>query len=434
VSSRARIWLCALVCFTVPPSAFADDWPFWRGPARNGITGEDSGWRSGDWKLREAWRRKFGEGSTSPIVHGGRLYTLGWKGERDHLSCVDAATGKDVWTTSYPSPRFGRVSTGDKGQYSGASATPEFDAATGFLYTLGVDGDLRCWDTREKGRSVWKLNLYDKYRAGQRPEVAAQGGTLRDYGYTSSPLVQSETLIVEVGCKEGTLVAFDKRTGKELWKSQCADEAGHSGGPVPMTVEGVPCAVILTIRSLLVARLDPGNEGKTVATFKWATDFANNIPTPAVHENFVVVTSAYNHMAVCKLRITLSGAEKVWETPKLASGVCSPVIHNGNVYWAWRRIYCLDFETGKEKWSGGNVGSAGSCLLTQDRRLIVWGGRGDLSLVESADGSPNRFKELAQRTEILPATPWPHVVLAEGRLYCRDRDGNVVCFEVGSRR
>lgn len=422
----------ALACFfaLAIPSARADDWPTWRGLERNGIITEDSGWRSGAWKLKQAWRRNFGEGSTSPIVVADRLYTMGWKNQRDHLYCVDAATGKDIWTVSYASPRFGRVSLGDQGQYSGVTATPEFDRATGLLYTLGIDGDLNCWDSRAKGRKVWKLNLYAKYAAKQRPEVGERGGTRRDYGYTTAPLVQGDTLIVEVGSPQGALVGFDKRTGRELWKSQSREEAGHTGGLVPITVEGVPCVAVLTLRNLLVTRLDAGSEGATIAQYKWTTDFANNIPTPAVHNNFVVITSAYNHVALCKLRITLKGAVKVWETPKLASGVCSPIIHDGHIYWAWRRVYCVDFETGKLKWAGGNIGSAGSCLLTRDQRLVVWGNRGDLLLAETAARSPSQFTELARRGNVLPATPWPHVVLAHARLYCRDRDGTIVCFQL----
>jgi outer membrane protein assembly factor BamB len=78
------------------------------------------------------------------------------------------------------------------------------------------------------------------------------------------------------------------------------------------------------------------------------------------------------------------------------------------------------------------TGSAGSCVLTKDRRLIVWGGNGDLHLIEAAERSPNHFQELALRTDVLPATPWPHVVVAERRLFCRDRNGHVVCFEIVS--
>jgi outer membrane protein assembly factor BamB len=128
--------------------------------------------------------------------------------------------------------------------------------------------------------------------AQRRPEVAVRKQTQRDYGYVSSPLALGGQLIVEVGSKSGNLVAFDLRSGCELWKSEHLDEAGHTGGPVPMTVEGVPCVAVLTLRILVVTRIDGRSAGRTVASFPWTTDFANNIATVAVFGNSAIVKSA----------------------------------------------------------------------------------------------------------------------------------------------
>ena len=65
--------------------------------------------------------------------------------------------------------------------------------------------------------------------------------------------------------------------------------------------------------------------------------------------------------------------------------------------------------------------------MTADGKLIVWGGLGRLSLIETAS---DRFEELSKTVRILPATAWPHVVLSGGRLYCKDRNGNLKCFTV----
>jgi len=426
-------WLLTLTSLGM--SAFADDWPHWRGAQRTDVSRETSGWQTGVWPPGDiAWRGSFGEGSTAPLVVAGKLYALGWSDGRDVVRCVDAANGRELWKTSYPCPKYARQAIGDQGQYSGVSATPEFDSATGLLYTLSVDGDLRCWDSKSAGQAVWDLNLFQEYGIERRPEVAERGQTRRDYGYTCAPLVHGDWLIVEVGARAGTLIAFDKRTGKQVWASECRDEAGHSGGIVPINVEGVPCVAVLTLRNLLVARLDKGNEGKTVAAFKWTTDYGNNIATPAVQDNFVIVTSAYNHAAICKLRITLKGAEKLWETPSLASGVCSPIIHKGHVYWAWRNVHCVDFETGKLKWAGSRLGTQGSCILTVDERLIVWCNRGDLLLVETAERSPEKYTELASRTKLFQREAWPHIVLSDGRLYCKDRGGEILCFDLRNGR
>jgi outer membrane protein assembly factor BamB len=413
------VFLCAV--------AAADDWPAWRGPGRNDLAGEPSGWGSAGWPLKDPeWTANVGAGGTSPVVSGGRLYAMGWARDKDTVVCLDAATGKELWSASVPCPAYGRNHMGDENSYSGPTATPELDRATGYLYTLGADGDLVCWDTTKKGARVWALNVVAEFKVERRPHVGAEQ---RDYGCITAPLVTGDWVIVEVGAPDATVMAFSKSTGRREWASECRDPAGHAGGMVPMTVEGVPCLAVMTIRSLLVLRLDAANEGKTVAQYPWTTDFGNNVATPAVEGADVLVTSEYNHKAICRVHVTLAGATKVWERP-FASKVCSPVIYKGHVYLVWQKVRCLDFATGEQKWEGGDFGDAGSCLVTSDAKLIVWGGQGRVSLAETAEGSPDAYKELARSVRMLPATAWPHAVLADGRLILKDRAGALRCFRV----
>ncbi len=400
------------------------DWPHWRGLQRNDITSDSSGWDRGAWPLKApAWTETVGSGGTSPIIADGRLYTMGWAGGKDTVYCLDAATGRELWTQSYPCPQYPRRHNGDTKMYDGPSSTPSYDAATGYLYTLSTDGDLNCWNTKNSGEKVWGLNLYATYGAKQRPFL---GGGLRDYGYTTSPLVYGDWVIVEVGDDEGTIMGFDKSTGARKWASECTDPAGHSGGLVPMTVGGVPCVAVLTVHRLLVARLDPGREGQTVATYDWETEFANNIPTPAVLGDSIVLTTNYNISKVARLRIGMSGATKIWEQ-RVFSKVCSPVIYNDHVYFVWGKLRCLDFASGKERWSGGTFRDDSSCLITADGRLIVLGSR-KIALVETADRSPAAYKELSLKSGVGSSQTWPHIALANARLYAKDREGNLLCF------
>jgi outer membrane protein assembly factor BamB len=426
----ARFPGAVLAAFTFLASAPAADWPHWRGPTRNDITTEPSGWSGKVWLPdKPTWTVKLGEGASSPLVVGDHVYLLGYEGGKDALRCLTARDGKEVWSVEYKCPKYPRFHEGDEGLYSGPSSTPEYDADTGLLYTLGTDGDLNCWDTRAKGKKVWGRNLYDEYKVGKRPKLTRS--PQRDYGYTSSPMVHGDWLLVEVGSTtRGTLVAFDKRTGKEVWASELKDEAGHTGGPAPMTVEGVPCVAVLTQRNLAVIRLDAGKEGKTVATFPWVTDFANTIAGPAVHGDSILITAAYNHNAIVRVRVTLGEAKELWRK-KFPSKVCTPVVHDGHVYVAWQKVRCLSWETGDLKWEGGSVGDPGSCVVTSDGRLVVYGHNGKLMLVEGASRSPDAYKELAVKDKIFNALAWPHVAVANGRVYCRARDGNLACFEVG---
>ena len=198
----------------------------------------------------------------------------------------------------------------------------------------------------------------------------------------------------------------------------------------PILVEGVPAVAVLTFSNLLIVRLDKGREGETLAEYPWVTEFANSIATPAVHGNHVLITSGYNQHKMCKLSISMRGAKKEWEV-EYPSKVCSPIVHNGHIYWAWRKLHCLDFATGKVRWIGkDDLGDPGSCLVTADDRLIVWSKRGKLLLAETAGRSPDRCRILAQRDGIFRSDAWPHVVLAGGRLYCKDRQGYLKCFKM----
>lgn len=428
---RVVVFTAMLCGLSLARFGSAEDWPSWRGADHNDVSSESSGWNNGTWPGALAWSATTGAGASAPIVVGGKLYTLGWSAEpapSDTLTCLDAKTGKRLWSQEYACPEYGRHSEGDQGLYSGPSASPTFDRETKLLFTVSTDGDLNCWDTEHGGKRIWGINFYEAYDVKQRPLVGTR--RLRDYGYTVSPFIHDAWVIVEVGDDEGNLFAFDKRTGQRAWTSECKDPAGHTGGLVPIRVNDIPCVAVLTIHQLLVARLDQGHEGKTLATFPWETDFANSIATPAVHGQSIVITSEYNQYSICRIDVSRDGAREVWKQP-YASGVCSPVILKGYVYWCWRGLYCLDFETGKPLWRGGKFGDTASILATKDDRLIVWADRGKLVLTETAVRSPQKYVELTSQSGLFASDVWPHVVLSDGRLYCKARDGKLKCFSVG---
>lgn len=419
--------LCHVIACLSLVTAFAEDWPHWRGPGRTDVTSESSGWTGSRWvNSKPDWTVQVGEGASSPIVVGKQVFTLGHYDGRDIVSCLNIQSGKSEWTQTYPTKQYARNATGDEGLYSGPSSTPEFDVSTQFLYTLGSNGDLHCWNISKQGEKVWHRNLYDDYMMPRRAKVGRSAQ--RDYGYTSAPLVHGDWLIVEVGGAMGTIVAFDKRSGKEQWRSEATSVAGHSGGMAPMVVEGVPCLAALTFDGLLVVRLDAGHEGQTVATYPWITEFANNIASPAVLDDCVLITSQYNHNAMCKLRITLKGAEKLWEQPS-PSKTCTPVIHQGRIYVAWHRLRALDWKTGELVWEGPPVGDAGSCIVTSDDKLIVWAKQGDLILADIASREKPAYVELARIGRLGTSDVWPHVVLSQQRIVCRDRTGQLHCFK-----
>lgn len=416
-------WL--IVAITQPLSAA--DWPHWRGPSRNGLVPNLSGWNGTEWGLgKPLWTTKVGEGSSSPLVVGPNVYLLGHEQGEDVLRCLTIADGKPVWEVRHKSPKYGRFHEGDEGLYSGPSSTPEYDPESKLIYTLSADGDLRCLDTTGRGKLLWQKNLYVDFQVGKRPKLTR--APLRDYGYTTSPIVVGGWLVVEVGStKHGSVIAFDKKTGEQRWASELKDEAGHTGGPTPITVEGVAALAVITQRHLAVIRIDDKNAGKTIATFPWVTDFANTIAGPAVLGDSVLITAAYNQYALARVQFSLAGAKELWRV-KYPSKVCTPVIHEGRVYVSWQKMRCLDWADGKLLWEGGSFGDPGSCIVTKDERVIVYGGKGKLALIEGATRSPTKYVELEKRDLGMQAESWPHVVVSEQYLVCRDRLGQVVCL------
>jgi len=410
--------------------ALAADWPHWRGPNRDGTTPESSGWPRA-WPPRKLWSTNVGVGCTSPIVVGNRLYVMGWQGKdksvarpggRDTLYCFDLHTGRTLWKQSYPCRYQGRLRKGDERQYGGPLSTPAFDKSTGFIYTLSVDGDLRCWDAKNRGKLVWAMNLHEKFTIKRRPFISAGHC---DYGHTTSPLIHGDLLIVEVGDTKATVVAFDKKTGEVRWKSKYHDPPGHSGSPVIMTVGGREYLALLATYHFLVMRLDPGHEGEPIGKIDWRTDFDCNIPTPAAIGNKVVVTSDYNQNRSTLFEVSPSGLEPVW-TSRACSKVGCPVIHKGRVFFVNRYLWCVDLGTGKVLWRGGGFGN-GNCLVTGDDKVIAFGNR----RLVLADATANSYKELSKVSGVVRSICYPQVTLANGVLACKDHYGNLVCFSLG---
>jgi len=415
----------AMAADPAPPA-----WPQWRGPNRDGVAPEGSG-LPGGWPPKRLWEKNVGPGCSSPILAAGRVYVTGWNGKADRrknprgtdtVYCFEATTGKELWKRTYPSRYQSRTRAGDLGQYGGPSSTPTFHAATGMLYTLGVDGELRCWDTAREGKPVWGVNLYDTCKVPQRPNV---GGGKRDFGFTSAPLVLGDRLLVELGGPAGTVIALDKATGKATWRSACTEPAGHTSGPVPITLQGRQCIATLTLRKLVVMRADKGHEGRTVAEIPWQTDFACNIPTPAVVGNKVVPTSAYNQHKTSLVDLSGRKPRQVW-TSKEHAMVGSPVVHKGRVFLVRGSLRCLDLASGKLIWKGGKFGH-GSCLVAAgDNKVIVFG-KGRLALV---DAMAREYKELGHVDGLVRGTCYPQVALADGLILCKDKDGRLVCLSV----
>ena len=407
--------VCGLVAFAM--ALWANDWPQWRGPQRNGIsqeTGLLKRWPEGGPKL--LWQVKdIGDGYSTPAVVGGRMYLLANKGMDDEFAlALDAFSGAQAWST-----RLGKVGPNDGPQYPGSRSTPTVDGK--LLYSLGSDGDLACLEAAN-GAVKWQKNLRKDF-----------GGIPGKWAYSESPLVDGETLVCTPGGAEATLVALNKATGEVIWKSAVAgaDQASYAS-VIVVEVNGVKQYVQFLQKGLV------GVEAKTGKLLwrydKTAQGSLANIPTPVARKAFVFSASGKGGGGLVELKGDAGSltAEEIYATAKVPTSIGGAIEIEGNLYGTnTAGLMCVDFATGDLKWQERGVG-AGSVFYA-DGRLYVHGEKGEVALVEA---TPEAYREVGRfsppdQPEKGKSQAWTYPVVANGRLYLRDM-GVIWCYDVAA--
>jgi outer membrane protein assembly factor BamB len=168
--------------------------------------------------------------------------------------------------------------------------------------------------------------------------------------------------------------------------------------------------------------------GKIVWQYPWKTSYNANIGDPIVSGDTVFVSSGYNKG--CGLfRIGANNLAEIWQNKNMRNHFNSSVLWQGYVYGFddAPELRCLDFQTGQIKWSQARLGKGS--LMIADGKLIILSEKGKLVI---AKASPDKFEELAS-SQILKGKCWTVPVLANGRIYARNADGQLVCVDVSSK-
>jgi outer membrane protein assembly factor BamB len=403
----------------------AADWPQWRGPERNGIsqeTGLLKEWpKDGPplvWKLDN-----IGYGYSTPSVVGEKLYLLSnprIEGKHvamddEQVMALDARDGKVIWST-----RIGKVGPNQGPQYPGSRSTPTVEGEV--LYALGSNGDIAALETAN-GKIRWTKNARSEF--GGKPGL---------WAYSESPLIDGDVLVCTPGGKEATIVALNKQSGETIWK--CAvpggDPAAYASA-ITVEVGGIKQYVQLVQNGLI------GVEAKT-GKFLWRYDKTAkgspaNIPTPVAHDGMIYVSGARNGGGLVKLKAANGQvtAEPVYFDAKLPTAIGGSVEIGGNLYGTTgQALVCLDFATGKVKWSNRSVGTGSLCCA--DGCLYVHGENDEVALVEALPEGyreKGRFKlsEHPKRLYGAMEKAWSYPVVSNGRLYIRDLNF-LYCFDV----
>jgi outer membrane protein assembly factor BamB len=382
-----------------PSSQTSTDWPQWRGPNRDGIsqeTGLLQKWPAAGPPL--AWKGTgAGIGFSSFAIAAGRLYTQGGRGQSEYVLAYDAASGKRLWES--PLGAFYSNYQGD-----GARGTPTVDGSR--LYALGASGDLACIDAQD-GRAVWKRSLTKEF-----------GGRIPSWGYSESPLIVGERLLVSPGGREAAIVALNKKDGATLWKSQ-NDAAAYSSAVVHK-IGSVQQAIYFTDERVLGVDI---SNGQLLWSYAPVANDTANIATPIVRGNQVFVSSDYGTgAALLNLQAVAGGrveATEVYFSREMRNHHSSSVLVGDYLYgFSSSVLTSLRFDDGKLVWRDRSVGKGS--LVYADNRLYLFSENGVVGLAEASSAG---YREHGRFSLSVSGAPtWSHPVVSGGRLYLRDQD------------
>lgn len=396
----------------------AADWPQWRGPQRDGISAETNLLREWPkngpklmWKLTD-----LGSGYSAPAVVKDRFYLLSNEGmENEFVQAHSVQDGGRIWRT-----RIGKVGPNiPEMNYPGARSTPTIEGQV--LYALGSDGDVICLNLTD-GKVFWQKNL--------RTELGGQPGS---WAYAESPLVDGEKLICTPGGTNAAMVAFNKLSGEVVWKCSTPeqDRAAYAS-PIVVETEGIRQYVQLLEKGLIGVE---AKSGKVLWRYgKAISRYGANIPTPIASDGYVYVGSAGTGGGAVKLAAK-NGAmtvEEIYFGAKMPTAIGGAVKVGDHLFGTTAQaLLCIEFKTGKVIWENRGLGAASICFA--DGNLYLHGENGDAAMVEA---SAQGYRELGRFTPPNQAPhaqsmekDWAYPVLANGRLYIRDR-GSFWCYSV----
>jgi len=386
-------------------AAIGDDWPVYRGPNHNGFSNETN-WKAwGSAGPKKLWTKSIGVGFSSITVANGKAYMTGNSGQKsgakDTIFCLDANTGKEIWTRTYDCPLQPKYYEG------GTLASPTVDGKV--VYTISKMGHLFCLDAAT-GSVIWAKNANKDL-----------GFKLPTWHFSSSPLVVGDLLVFNLGTAGA---ALNKKTGQPVWDNG-KDACGYAT-PVPCKLEGKDALVIAGAASIIAVR---PNDGKLL----WEHPFVNkhkvSAADPIISGANVFASCGYNRGCIM-LNVAGNKPKEVYDKSvvrNMRNHMNCTMLYKGNLYgFDENKLKCLSFKDGSEKWSEGSLGK-GALMMTTDGRMIIMSDKGELAI---AKADPAGFNAIA-RAQILPKGKcWTVPTLANGKIYARNAKGDVVCVDV----
>jgi outer membrane protein assembly factor BamB len=418
----------------------AEDWPQWMGIHRDGRWTESGVVTEiGNKPLPVRWRTAIGEGYSGPAVAQGRVLVTDYladkpdllnnPGQRDNRTgnervlCLDLETGKQLWVYQYSRPY--KISYA-----AGPRATPT--VAGDQVFVLGAEGDLLCLKL-DSGNLEWKKNLAEVYKA---PTPM--------WGHSAHPLVHGDMLYCLAGGSQSVVVALDKNTGQEIWKSANASEIGYCP-PSVVKIAGAEQLVIWHADA--VCGLDL-TTGKSQWEYPLAPQYKMSIAAPQFQGNRMFACGIGDTAAMVEFDGQGLPSTTVWKgVPKqcLYSGNATPLWIDNTIYGAdcqSGQFVAVDSKTGKRLWETfdlttgvpGRRASHGTAFLVYNNGFsYLLAETGDLIIAKL---SPDSFKVTGKMKVLEPTgecfgrpVVWSHPAFADRAMLARN-DKEIVCVDL----
>ena len=379
--------------------SFSQDWPQWRGMNRDSkVTGfkAPAAWPA---ELKQVWKVSVGFGDATPVLAGNKIYLNTRQGDQEVILCLDAATGKELWKTTYAAMA---VTGPSASQHPGPRGTPA--VSNGKIVTFGASGILSCLDAAT-GKLLWRQdnpsNAFPAFFTG------------------ASPLITDGMCILHIGkMDDGQVVAYDLNSGDEKWK--WSGEGPSYSSPSVMTIEGKRLLVVITEKNIMALGLADGKLLWQIATPVQQRFY--NCVSPYIDGQTIYFTGQGTGMKAIK--VEKSGNEYVtkelWSNPAVGAKWNTPILKDGFLYGFTdqKRIYCLNASTGQTAWIDNAVSSDFSTMVDCGSVIIGLTSTNNL-MVLKPDGK--EYSEVAKyKVADTPIYAFP--VISGNSIYVKDAE------------
>lgn len=407
----------------------AQDWPDWRGANRDAVwneTGIVESFQSDTIPVK--WRVPIHPGYSGPTVAKGKVYVtdrIEKPVQQERVLCFDEQTGEKIWEYIYDCEYSGI------GYPAGPRASVVINE--GKAYSLGSMGHFYCFNA-STGEVLWSKDLNVEYKIN-----------MPIWGIAATPLIVDERIIVHVsGSNNASVVAFDKISGKELWRN-LDDRAGYSA---PILVEKNGKRVVINWTEHSLSGLNPEN-GELYWRFPWKTGSGMSISTPVLYEDHIFVPAFYSGAMLVYLGDDYTSAEKVWQrsgeserkTDALHCVMNTPVIIDNYIYGvdSYGELRCLELATGDRVWEDLTAVKrarwANIHFVQNEDKIWMFNEHGELIISKL---SPEGFHEIDRAHLIEPTkkqlprgVTWTHPAFANKHVFIRN-DKELICADLSA--